>query len=137
MAHALANTIATSFPLAAAGPALRSFDSDEVMVALEPTNAVMASMGGTMKSSEFDPDPHLFHKRQRGEVWAVQRHNIPDAHSTIIALVQGVTVQVGHLGILSNYRNGFDSLSGKWQAPNCSPSGRSSRRRSIVLQQNH
>jgi hypothetical protein len=46
--YAFTNTSATSFPFAAAGPALRSFDSDVAIVAEVPTKFWIAVMGGTM-----------------------------------------------------------------------------------------
>lgn len=47
---ALTKTIATSFPFAAVGPSVRSLDSEEVIVAFEPTKEVIASIGATVKS---------------------------------------------------------------------------------------
>jgi hypothetical protein len=46
-------------PLAAAGPAVKSFVSDVAIIADVPTNDLMASIGGTIKSSEFVPEPYL------------------------------------------------------------------------------
>ena len=57
--HAFTNTNATSFPFAAAGPAVKSFESDSDMTAEESKKAVRASTGGTTKSRLFEPEPHL------------------------------------------------------------------------------
>jgi hypothetical protein len=58
--YALTNTIATSWPFAAAGPAVRSFDSDVVTIAPFPTNVwFKAVIGDTVNSREFEPVPQL------------------------------------------------------------------------------
>jgi len=51
--------MATSFPLAAATAALMLFEREEVTTPLLPMWLVMASIGGTTFSKEYDPDPHL------------------------------------------------------------------------------
>jgi hypothetical protein len=50
--------MARSFPAAAFRAAERSLLKDSVIVAELPTKSLMAVLGGTMKSSELDPDPH-------------------------------------------------------------------------------
>jgi len=57
--HAFAKTIATAFPLAAATAALMSFEREEVTTPLLPMWLVIASIGGTTFSKEYEPDPHL------------------------------------------------------------------------------
>ena len=62
---ALTNTIATSFPLAVAAAASRSFDSE--LVTLVPVVAAFwfsASIGGTTKSYEIVPEPQLIWLRR-------------------------------------------------------------------------
>jgi hypothetical protein len=58
--HAFTKTRATSLPFAAAGPALRSFDSEVAIVAELPTKFRIAVTGGTMNCKEFEPEPHLY-----------------------------------------------------------------------------
>lgn len=55
--YALTNTNAKSLPAAAFAPAFKSFDNDCSIVALLPTKLVIASIGGTVKSRLFDPEP--------------------------------------------------------------------------------
>jgi len=57
--YAFAKTMATSFPLAAATAALMLFEREEVTTPLLPRWLVIASIGGTTFSKEYDPDPHL------------------------------------------------------------------------------
>lgn len=57
----MTNTRATSLPFAAAGPAVRSFDKEDVTFAEVPTWDVIASIGGIRNAREFVPEPHLHH----------------------------------------------------------------------------
>ena len=57
--YALTKTKHRSFPRAALAAAFRSFERDDVIVAELPTKSVTASIGGTMKSNKFVPEPQL------------------------------------------------------------------------------
>lgn len=58
-----------SFPFAAFTPSLRLFERDVEIVAESPKYDLSASTGGTKKSKEFDPEPHLNQERK----WVFQR----------------------------------------------------------------
>ena len=58
--YAFTNTMATSCPFAAFAPAVSSFDKDVVTTAPVAANVwFKAVIGGTVNSSEFEPEPHL------------------------------------------------------------------------------
>lgn len=59
LAYALANTKQTSLLRAALAPADKSFEREVEMVADDPTNELIASIGGTINSRELEPEPHL------------------------------------------------------------------------------
>lgn len=65
--HAFANTMARSLPSATAGPPVKSFDViSEEIVAKPCAKSVIASIGGTVNSTLFEPDPHLNGFSQQG-----------------------------------------------------------------------
>jgi len=66
--HALTNTKAISLPRAALGPAFRSLDNDVVIFAELPMYEVREEIGGMTKSSELDPEPHLYIKKTKKKV---------------------------------------------------------------------
>lgn len=73
-----------SFPLAAFAPASRSLDKDVVTMAEVPMYEFRASMGGTIKSREFDPEPHLHIFQHLSREYAMPTYPtdiVPSLHS--------------------------------------------------------
>lgn len=78
------------------------------MVADDPTDEVIASIGGIINSRELDPEPQLIYRRHQ-HLKRVQRAYQPYRHGAVVTFVQIPTVLIGYLCILAYYCNGPNS----------------------------
>lgn len=99
--YALTKTNAMSAPFAALTARFWLLDKDVAIVAVFPMYAVSASMGGTTKSSKYDPEPHLILKK-KPFCWALHNNRKITNPTTMVPSLHSFSSLHFTLGILAS-----------------------------------